>query len=491
MNTKTLSLAIGCIFCVFATFAAASAQNFGQLFIVDTVADSHDGAPGDSNCADISGRCSLRAAIEEANITPSTRDAVIFSLPNPSVIDLTIGELTVSGKIAIVGPGARRLTVQRSAGSVSHFRIFRVAAGASGTILRNLKVRNGLSDDSGGGIMIEAGSVVTASDLWLNGNHAGGGGGIANAGNLTIVRSLIDSNDANIFGADNLGGGIANLNAQTTLKIINSTITGNTGARSGAIDNAGSVTLINSTVARNFASDACSTMCNAAAGTVTVLNTLIGSDSQSAIRSALSGTFTSLGNNIVTDARGTTGFTNGVNGDQVSDSNAIDPMIGTLSNNGGETDTLPLMSGSPAVDHGNACVSIGNCSGLQVFVRTDQRSGYFRGFLAPIDVGAFELNAPNGASFFSIGTFAVNQPAIFGGVISVATNAVTLEKVYSVMNPFGRNRLPNLSSGVWILERRAKRAAAGMDPQVMSSEDFPPISLAGPLALTRPYLREP
>ncbi len=36
-------------------------------FIVDTTSDTHDAAPGDGNCADGNGECSLRAAIEETN----------------------------------------------------------------------------------------------------------------------------------------------------------------------------------------------------------------------------------------------------------------------------------------------------------------------------------------------------------------------------------------------------------------------------------------
>ena len=40
-------------------------------FTVDSTADSHDATPGDGTCADSSGRCTLRAAIEEANAAAS------------------------------------------------------------------------------------------------------------------------------------------------------------------------------------------------------------------------------------------------------------------------------------------------------------------------------------------------------------------------------------------------------------------------------------
>lgn len=481
MNVKSLSLVLSCMICIFASSLTAAAQSFGKLFLVDTVADTHDAVPGDTFCADAIGKCSLRAAIEESNVTPNTRDAIIFSLPNPSVIDLTLGELAINGKVAIVGPGARRLTVQRSfAAETPRSRIFHLTAAATNSIVRNFKIRNGMSDTNGGGILVDAGAVVTVSDLWINANQAGIGGGIANAGNLTIVRTLIDSNQLNIFGADNKGGGIANLTPQSTLKVTNSTITANQSSTSGAIDNAGTVTLINSTLAGNFASNSCTTMCNLPGGTVKAINTLIGPDSQSSFRSALSGAFTTLGNNIVTDARGSTGFVNGLNSDQVSDSNRIDPMLGTLSNNGGDTDTLSLLAGSPAIDHGNGCVTTPSCSGIQTFIITDQRAGHFRGFFNPVDVGAFEFNAGTGASSVFAGFISLSQPAFFGGAISVGTNAATLEKVYSPLNPFGRNRLQGLPNGVWIIELRAKRAAIGADPQVMNSEDSPSFPISAP-----------
>jgi len=88
MKIKLLSRAFTLAVLVCGFFLPAAAQNFGKLFTVNTVNDTVDVVTGDTLCADASGHCSLRAAIQEANFTPNTRDAVIFSLPNPSVIDL-------------------------------------------------------------------------------------------------------------------------------------------------------------------------------------------------------------------------------------------------------------------------------------------------------------------------------------------------------------------------------------------------------------------
>src|SRR5271165_2182982 len=51
--------------------APALARTAGSLsFAVTTTADTHDALPGDGSCADSTGQCSLRAAIEESNAAP-------------------------------------------------------------------------------------------------------------------------------------------------------------------------------------------------------------------------------------------------------------------------------------------------------------------------------------------------------------------------------------------------------------------------------------
>jgi hypothetical protein len=68
----------------------------------------------------------------------------------------------------------------------------------------------------------------------------------------------------------------------------------------------------------------------------------------------VSGAFTSGGHNLIGDGTGSTGFVNGVNGDQVGTAvNPIDPMLAPLANNGGPTKTHALLVGSPAIDRGD------------------------------------------------------------------------------------------------------------------------------------------
>jgi hypothetical protein len=62
----------------------------------------------------------------------------------------------------------------------------------------------------------------------------------------------------------------------------------------------------------------------------------------------------------------------------------VDPMLGSLSNNGGPTQTLALLPGSPALDAGSTAA-------LPADVTTDQRgAGFARVSGSTVDLGAFE-----------------------------------------------------------------------------------------------------
>jgi CSLREA domain-containing protein len=367
--------------------------SIGPLFTVNSTADTADANPGDGLCADSNGQCTLRAAIQESNQEPNpdvtSTNVIIFALPNPAVIDLKLGELNITSGIWIFGPGARRLTVQRSfAPDASNFRIFHVASNGGGVEIRRMSIRNGSAgSQDGGGILVDVGGGVNLSDVAITGNSGANGGGIAAPGRtLMMNRVLVNSNTAT-----SKGGGIFNQGFPSA-RITNSTITNNTAATGGAIYNAGSLSLANNTISNNTATVAATSIFNES-GSINVINTIIGRDAPSAIAS-LSGSFTSGGNNIVTDSRNSTGFTNGVSNDQVSENNAIDPLLGALANNGGHTDTRALLAGSPAIDAGNDCVLTGSCASAQLFgLSSDQRGRYNRKVGNAVDVGAFEAGA--------------------------------------------------------------------------------------------------
>src|SRR5690348_18498020 len=54
-----------------AAWPPAAAQAAPLAFTVNTTADAHDAHPGDGICADAAGKCTLRAAIEEADASSS------------------------------------------------------------------------------------------------------------------------------------------------------------------------------------------------------------------------------------------------------------------------------------------------------------------------------------------------------------------------------------------------------------------------------------
>jgi hypothetical protein len=90
---------------------------------------------------------------------------------------------------------------------------------------------------------------------------------------------------------------------------------------------------------------------------------------------------TSKGYNMSSD--GTCNFSNS------GDRNNINPKLGTLGNYGGPTQTIPLLSGSPAIDAGNPS---GCTDGSGHLLTTDQR-GYPRHDpedTMGCDIGAFE-----------------------------------------------------------------------------------------------------
>lgn len=235
----------------------------GFVFTVSSAADSNDATPGDTICADANAQCTLRAAIDESNATAAA-DAIIFNLPHPSVINLTLGELAVINSLDIVGPGARRLTVQRSTvAGTSKFRIFRSSANLVRFNIRSLTIRNG-NDTSGGALLVEGGSNVSLIDTAVSDSHAFAGGGIrVDQANLVILRSLINSNIA-----DNEGGAIFITGTASAISITSSTITENSAALGGAVNNEGNLLLINGTISRNSASQGSSSILNASGGLV-------------------------------------------------------------------------------------------------------------------------------------------------------------------------------------------------------------------------------
>src|SRR5215203_5315347 len=103
---KTLNPALTLIILLFFTSLATTnvtAQTAvgGRLITVHDTGDSYDATVGDGVCLDSTGKCTLRAAIQESNTLGF--NVINFALPPASVIDLTLGELLITKVIHIVG----------------------------------------------------------------------------------------------------------------------------------------------------------------------------------------------------------------------------------------------------------------------------------------------------------------------------------------------------------------------------------------------------
>jgi hypothetical protein len=199
------------------------------------------------------GAGSLRAAVAAANSHPGADD-IRFKHSAEGTITLA-SELLVTDAVDIDGPGAGKLTV--SGGGTT--RVLNIAAGVTASI-EDLTVANGKVTGADGGGILNAGTL-TLDDVVVSGNTAvrtgsfpsfagGFGGGILNTGTLTLKDSLISGNSAPL----GLGGGVVNgtTTVAGTLAVRNSTISGNSASTGGGLENRkGTATIDDSLVANN------------------------------------------------------------------------------------------------------------------------------------------------------------------------------------------------------------------------------------------------
>jgi hypothetical protein len=79
-------------------FFLDAGHSTSKIFIVNNDGDTSDGAYADGICADASGNCTLRAALEEAR-SQAGNYFITFSLPLPAVLNLTLGELVIERNV--------------------------------------------------------------------------------------------------------------------------------------------------------------------------------------------------------------------------------------------------------------------------------------------------------------------------------------------------------------------------------------------------------
>jgi uncharacterized repeat protein (TIGR01451 family) len=237
----------------------------------------------------------------------------------------------------------------------------------------------------GAGMQV-AGGTVTLSNDTLSGNYAKGGAG-GSGGN-----GYSGTGGAGGSGGMGWGGGLYVAGAGVTLT--NDTVSGNYAqgggggngqgnkgqANGGAggrgtggglyLGSGGTAMLANTLSAQNFVT--------AGKGGTGVTAGTAGSASSPDVW----GTVASSDHDLIGDGTGSN-LVNGASGDQVGTSNSpINALLAPLASNGGPTQTMDLLPGSPAIDTGD-----NNAPGLP---STDQR-GMARIFGPAVDIGAFEV----------------------------------------------------------------------------------------------------
>jgi hypothetical protein len=373
-----------------------------------------------TNCDD-SGAGSLR----DATTTAIPGETIGFQSGLICTIILTSGTLTIGTDLTIDGTDATIAVDGNGQQQIFTGSVFAVNSGVT-TTLNALTIQHGSANPFGGGIENHGTLTVTSSTIAHNSALATSlnrGGGIDNTGTLTLLNSTVSGNTVDGGGlvATDGGGGISN---SGTLTVTDSTISGNTlradagdGARAdgGGINNTGTLTVTNSTISGN------STTANGAglgivggvaegggianSGTLTVTSSTISGNSTTGTAGGAfrAGLFTSNGGTLTNTlvANSTTGD---LGGSFIGSYNLIDDstisnlsgsgnisapaQLGTLGNNGGPTQTIPLLPGSPAIDAGAA---VGSGPADNPVPATDQR-GMAR--VGEPDIGAYEYQPP-------------------------------------------------------------------------------------------------
>jgi CSLREA domain-containing protein len=327
--------------------------------------------------------------------------------------------------------------------NITNCNFFQVAATGNGAAICNsstgaISVKGSTLDDCsasyGGGIFNNGTMIVVNTVVTISG--ALNGGGIYNNGTLNLSNSLVWGNNAHS------GGGIYNASFATA-SVTDSTLYFNTSdlQNGGGIYNQGTLNVSNSTLDLNLAGSFTDQGASGggiyndsqATGNATVKSTIIARSAANcnnqfpscANISDVAGFFISQGFNLIGSSDGSTGFTAATDITGTS-SFPVDPGLDSngLNLNGGPTETIALLSGSPAIDKGSS-TTVG---GVHLIV--DQRGvGYARTVNKAVanatggdgtDIGAFEFGAQIKAvsrkQHGTAGTFDINLPLLKLGI---------------------------------------------------------------------------
>jgi hypothetical protein len=401
-------------------FAGAGAQAaHAEVFVVNSTADLPVAKLGEHICISTADTCTLRAAVQEADIDGGANKIIVpagyyrLTIPpfpeagfaGPSAA--SAGGLGIlDGTLSIVGAGARQTIIDGN-----HLdRVFSIGIPATASI-SDLTITGG--DATGGNTSKEidmGGGVYNTGTLTMDhvavvGNHADGGGGIFSipGSYITIRDSLIAHNTAYEAGGIRFDGGGELINSTVTdnallplpnesylqdpklLSALADELTG----YGGGIDFRGgnNLDIVNSTISDNHAIKGGGGLNSAQSyaavspdtsiGITLLLNTIIAGNTSNAGGGDCNvedNIIQSEGHNLASD--GSCFLT------APGDLPGRDPLLGPLAYNGGPTETQALLRGSPAIGAG----------ATQGCPQTDQRGVARR--QGACDIGAYQYVAP-------------------------------------------------------------------------------------------------
>ena len=308
------------------------------------------------------------------------------------------------------------------------------------------------------------------------GGFGGGGGGSSGNGTFAGVPGYGGGYGAagNTSGGRSAGGGGGGLggavfNEAGTVTITNSTITGNT-ASGGAAGTApdgngtagkgmggalfnhnGTISVLNSTISGNAAADGGRGFFNlgeryentttSTSAIATISNSIIG-QSNTTVSDLVIRRIGPPGTSLSTVSGGTNlirTITTIAGANNLTGTLTTDPKLGALANNGGLTQTMALLAGSPAIDAGNnALVTAPPFAGPPF---TDQRGALYARVvdgngdsLAQVDIGAYEVG-------LLLGDFNRDKQRTVADVSAAMAALADLNKYQSTNSLFGADLL--------------------------------------------------
>ena len=375
--SRTRLVSLACLVC--AGLGAAGAD-----IMVTTVTDENNGSldPG------LGSGTSLREAVLHSPAGSTVKFAAVL---DGQTVTLTLGQVLIGKNLAI---DASALASGIAVSGNDNSRVFDVPSGKTVTMNR-LKIIDGKISAIGGGIR-NAGNL-SLTNCELSSNQAGdGGGAIGNSGTLALTACTLDGNTAGV-------GGGAIEHASGLLTLTNSTLTGNSAQWGGAIDGDGSSTirLYSCTLSGNHASDKGGGI-EETTGTLLLENSIIAGNTatNSGPDLKVSSINTQLGVNLISSTNGLGGSFAGI---------VASPGLSALGNFGGLTRTMLPQAGSPAIDAGGATA-----------LAVDQR-GLARVVGPKVDIGAVEIQAS-----LIVTTAADSGPGSLRDTVGLATPGATI-----------------------------------------------------------------